>query len=342
MSDTIDTPPLIEDAPAAPPAPASSIRDTMASVLAKYPDRDAAGRFESRAIAPEAEDAPAPAPQDIPDQPETPPAEPAPPAIEPPASWSAEQRAKWAALPPDVQAYVAQRESEAHKAISEKGQRAAMYDAVEAAIGDHKTALIAEYGSVDRAVNTLVNIAMQAGQRPADFIRWFAGQHRIDLSQLAQPGGQSAAPVDPQIHSLTQTVETLSSHVQQQQEAALRQQINAFAEAKDASGKPLRPYFEDVRAEMVDLLTKGVATSLDDAYAKAVRLSDAVAAKIEAEREAARQAEAQARAAKAAEEARRAKAVNIRPMGAVAGSPVRGQTMRETMAAVARQMMGQG
>lgn len=341
MSETLDAPPVLEDTPAHV-EPTGSMRDTMASVLAKYPDRDNSGRFESRAIDTPADDAPAPAEPEIPDQPETITAEPAAPAIEPPSSWSAEQRAKWATLPPDVQEYVAQRESEAHKAISEKGQRAAMYDAVEQAIGEHKTALIAEYGSVDRAVNTLVNVAMQAGRRPAEFIQWFAQQHRVDLSQLAAPAGQMAAPADPHLNHLSHTVTTLQQQVQQQQEAALAAQITAFAEAKDAAGKPLRPYFEDVRGDMARLMQAGIATSLDDAYAKATRANDAVWAKIEAQKEAARQAEAQARAAKAAEEAKRAKAVNIRPMGAVAGSPVRGQTMRATMEAVARQMMGQG
>lgn len=341
MSDVLDAPPVLEDAPAHV-EPTGSMRDTMASVLAKYPDRDNSGRFESRAVESPAEDAPAPAEPQITDQPETTTAEPAAPAIEPPSSWSAEKKAIWSLLPPDAQAYVAQRESEAHKAISEKGQRAAMYDAVEQAIGEHKTALISEYGSIDRGINTLVNVAMQAGQRPAEFIRWFAQQHRVDLSQLATPAGHVAAPVDPQINHLSQTVEQLQHHVQQQHEAALAAQITAFAEAKDAAGKPLRPYFEDVRGRMARLMTAGEATSLHEAYEQAIRLEDAVWAKIEAQKEAARQAEATAKAAKAAAEAAKAKAVNIRPMGAVAGSPVRGQTMRATMEAVARQMMGQG
>jgi hypothetical protein len=344
MSETLDAPPVIESAPAAPEtaAPPTSMRDTMASVLAKYPDRDNGGRFESRAIDPQADDAIAPATPEITDQPETTTAEPATPAIEPPSSWSAEKRAIWSLLPPDAQAYVAQRESEAHKAISEKGQRAAMYDAVEQAIGEHKTALISEYGSVDRAVNTLVNVAMQAGQRPAEFIRWFAQQHRVDLSQLAQPGAQQGGGIDPQIHTLSQTVTTLQHQIEQQQQAALAAQIAAFSEAKDARGQPLRPYFDDVRANMARLMTAGEAASLEDAYDKATRINGDVRAKIEAQREAARQAEATAKAAKAAAEAKKSAAINVRPLGAVAGSPVRGQTMRDTMTAVARQMLGQG
>jgi hypothetical protein len=338
MSETLDAAPaVIEDAPAAPETSGGSMRDTMAAVLAKYPDRDEGGRFESRALdAPETETTT--------DQPTAPEAEPAAPAIEPPASWSAEKKAIWSLLPPDAQEYVAQRESEAHKAISEKGSRAAEYDAVEAAIGQNKTKLVSEYGSVPRAVETLVNVAVQAGQRPAEFIQWFAQQHRIDLSQLSAPAGNPAAPGDPQIHHLSQAVDSLQTQLQQQEqartEAALSAQIREFSEARGADGKPMRPHFDAVRGEMAAFMQAGVVKSLDEAYTKAIRANDAVWAQVQAEQSAARQAAEQAKAAKIAADARRANSVNIRPIGAVAGSPVRGQTMRETMEAVAKQMMG--
>ncbi len=339
MSETLpDAPAIIEAAPQPAEAPAGDMRDTMAAVLAKYPDRDEGGRFESRAPAA------APELETTPDQPETPAEEPASPAIAPPASWSADQAAKWATLPPDVQAYVAQRESEAHKAISEKGARAAMYDAVEAAVGDRKTMLIHNYGSVERGIDTLLNIAMNAGQRPAEFIQSFAQQHRIDLSQLAKPAGNPAAHGDPQIQHLSQTVDSLQAQLQQQEqaraEAALSAQIREFSEAKGADGKALRPHFDAVRGEMAAFMQAGVVKSLDEAYTKAVRANDAVWAQVQAEQSAARQASEQAKAAKIAADARKAASVNIRPVGSVAGSPVRGQTMRDTMAAVAKQMMG--
>lgn len=338
-TETLDAPAVIEASEPAAEA-SGSIRDTMAAVLAKYPDRDNSGRFESRAIDQAADTAPVET-ETTTDQPTAPVAEPASPVIEPPASWSAEQRAKWATLPPDVQEYVAQRESEAHKAISEKGSRAAEYDAVEAAIGQNKTQLVSEYGSVPRAVETLVNVAVQAGQRPAEFIRWFAQQHRIDLTNLTQQAGNPAAP-DDHITHLSQTVSNLQTQLQQQQEAALSATISEFSGAKDASGKPLRPHFDAVRGEMAALMTAGVAKSLDEAYTKAIRANDTVWAQVQVEQDATRQAAEQAKAAKIAAEARKSASVNIRPLGSVAGSPVRGQTMRDTMRAVADRMMGQG
>ncbi len=337
MSETLDAPAVIEDMPQ-PPADAGearSIRETMADVLAKYPDRGADGRFAAREVPSAGEET-----TQTTDQPEAQATEPEPPAIEAPASWSADKKATWATLPRDVQEYVAQREADAHKAISEKGSRAAAYDAVEAAIGEHRAQLVAEYGSIDRAIGSLANIAIEAGRRPADFVRWFAQQHGVDLSTLTQPAGTPAAPVDPHIARLSQTVDTLHTHIRQQDDARLASVIAEFSEAKDASGKPLRPHFDAVRGAMAKLMQSGIAASLDDAYDMATRMDKAVWAQIEADKEAAREAAAQAKAAKAAAEARKAASVNVKPVGAVAGSPVAGATMRDTMAAVFAERMG--
>jgi len=121
MSEILEQPAMEETAPEPIAAPATvetakpSIRDTLESVLAKAEERGDDGRFKAKDTAQDT------APE-TPDQPETQKAaEPQPEAIEPPSSWSAEVKAKWATLPPDVQRYVLDRESQTHKAITEKG-----------------------------------------------------------------------------------------------------------------------------------------------------------------------------------------------------------------------------
>jgi len=100
MSEMLEQPAVEETAPEpiAAPAPVEtakpSIRDTLESVLAKAEERGDDGRFKAKDTAPET------APE-TPDQPETAKAaEPQSEAIEPPSSWSAEVKAKWATLPP--------------------------------------------------------------------------------------------------------------------------------------------------------------------------------------------------------------------------------------------------
>ena len=335
MSEILEQPAVEETAPEpiTAPAPAEtakpSIRDTLESVLAKAEERGDDGRFKARDTAPE------PAPE-TPDQPETAKAaEPQAEAIEPPSSWSAEVKAKWATLPPDVQRYVLDRESQTHKAITEKGQRASLYDAIEQAIGENKTALVAEYGDIPRAVQMLVNVSTQAGRDPLRFIEWFAGQRGIDLrAHFAGQAGQPAAPVDPMQNAL------MSEVTQLKQQIELQSTISQFEQAKDASGKPLRPHFADVRLDMGRLIASGAAQGLEDAYTKAVRINDAVWAKVQAAEEAERAAKAKADAAAKAADAKKAASINMRSRGAVSGSPVRPQDTRSTLEATYRKLTG--
>ena len=57
-------------------------------------------------------------------QPAQAPVEPAKPAIAPPVSWSAEMKAKFGSLPPEVQTYVAERDKEVAQALSRLGSTA--------------------------------------------------------------------------------------------------------------------------------------------------------------------------------------------------------------------------
>ena len=341
MSEILEQPAVEETAPEpiAAPAPVEtakpSIRDTLESVLAKAEERGDDGRFKAKDTAQDT------APE-TPDQPETQKAaEPQAEAIEPPSSWSAEVKAKWATLPPDVQKYVLDRESQTHKAITEKGQRASLYDAIEQAIGENKTALVAEYGDIPRAVQMLVNVSTQAGRDPLRFIEWFAGQRGIDLrAHFAGQAGQPAAPADPMQHALVNEVTQLKQHIERQQAETLQSTISQFEQAKDASGNPLRPHFADVRTDMGRLIASGAAQGLEDAYAKAVRMNDAVWAKTQAAEEAKRAEKAKAEAAVKAADAKKAASINMRSRGAVSGSPSQPQDTRSSLEAVYRKLHG--
>jgi hypothetical protein len=351
VADAASTAAPITEAPAAE-APAPSMRDTMANVLKKYPTQGEDGRFESRfpRDEPATDAAPseaAPAATETTDQPVTSSAETAPAqSIEPPASWSAEVKAKWSALPPDVQSYIAQRESEAHKAITSTGERLKGYEALDAVIGPRRDALRATWGNEGAAIKQLFDLSDFATRDPAGFVHWFAQQNRVDLSRL-NPGPADTAPADPQVAALQHELSAIKSTLTQQQQAALDADIRRFADAKASDGTPMRPHFAEVRTEMGRLISAGIAETLEDAYAKAIRTNDAVWAKVQAaeaaqrakaaEAEEAKRREAQA---KAAAEAKRAASVNIRAVGSVSGAPARGATMRETMEAVAKARMG--
>jgi len=317
-------------------APALSFRDTMAEIFHRdNPAREVGnGRFAARDT-------------EITDQPEPATAETAPPApsIEPPPAWSADAKAKWSTVPPDVQQVIAAREAEAHKAITQTGERMKGYEALDAVIGPRRDALKATWGNEGAALQQLFQLSDFASSDPVGFVHWFAQQNRVDLSQLT--AATAAAPADPQVAALQHELSSIKSTISQQQMQAMENDIRAFADAKDAAGNSMRPHFDDIRVEMGQLIQAGLATTLAEAYAKASRTNDAVWTKVQAgeavsRANAASAAEAKRIAAqgKAAAEAKRSGSVNVRAVGAVSGSPVKQQTRRQTMEAVYRTMQG--
>jgi hypothetical protein len=98
-------------------------------------------------------------------------------------------------------------------------------------------------------------------------------------------------------------LEEISQSKQMAEEAQLNQTIEQFASQHE--------YFEDVRETMADLLDRGLASTLDDAYAKAVRLNDDVFSKVQQAQQPAPQVQQVQRADQAAKAAK-ASAVSVK------------------------------
>jgi hypothetical protein len=99
-----------------------------------------------------------------------------------------------------------------------------------------------------------------------EFVR-LAHDYGVDLNNLTN------VQFDPYHHNLEQQLahqqqllNQLSQSRQMAEEAQLGQTIEQFAQSHE--------HFDEVRETMADLLDKGFATDLNDAYAKAVRLND--------------------------------------------------------------------
>ena len=323
---------------------APSMRDTMLAVVSKhYKERDEGGRFAAKEIATDAApETAAPVAEETTDQPATQAAETATPSIEPPASWSADVKAKWATLPPDVQTYIAQRESEAHKAITQAGERLKGFEQLDGALGPHRQALRAAYGSEAAAIQQLAALNTYATSDPEGFVRWFIADRRIDPTRLVQA---AQSPADPHIATLAQRQAAIEARLNEEQTS----RAVAAVEAEIAAFKANAPHFAELEATMTELMPGLLQSNpgmkpqdaLKAAYEKAQWLNEGVRAKLLAEQEAARKAAAEAEAAKAVKEAKRAASVNLRS-NSPGGSPATPQNMRDTMLAVARRAYAGG
>jgi hypothetical protein len=245
--------------------------------------------------------------------------EPAAPAIEPPVSWSREMRDKWSALPPEAQQYIAQRESEAHSQISRLGQTVKSLEPVARTLEQYKGTFERNGMDYAKGVEALLAAQSMLDVNPRAAILEIARAYGVDLG--AEPPQSEGMPprevlalqakvmeLERQIAETRTDVVSTKQREQEQRQAALQSEVEAFAEAN--------PYFNDVQDEIAELIPvirarePGLSERqiLEKAYQKAIRINDATFAKFEADRKAKEAAEAK----KKAEDAKRVGSLNVK------------------------------
>ena len=326
-----DTPAPADPAPVES-TPERSVAESLAATFDAIQKREGDtrgpnGQFQPR----EAPVAAAPGTEST-DQPATQGDEPAKPAIEAPQSWSAEMKAAFPTLPPDVRDFIAKRESEAHAKISDQGNKLAAYDGLSRVLEPERNELLAAYGSEAKAVHDLLTLRKHALANPGQFIIQFARGAGVDLSQLPQLAASQpqAAPVDPRIAALSQQVESLTSIHRTQVHETAAQQVNAF------KADPKNKHYATVESRIAELINTGAAGSgspaevLAKAYKMAVRENDQLLELEYADRAAQAKAKADAEAKRLATAARSANVVNIRTPGG-RGGPQAPSSIRESL-----------
>jgi hypothetical protein len=219
--------------------------------------------------------------------------------------------AVFAALPVETQQHVARTMA----SVEEAAARYRGYDSLEQVIGTRRQAWAMQGMSEAQAVNQLLALSDFAGQNPVEFVRWFSGQHGIDMSALnSQASADNDFFVDPAIAELRQQVDTLTGHItgRQQQELAAQHQslvdlTAQFASEVGTDNQPLRPYFAELGAGMLPFIQQVRAENpalspnevLSNAYDRACWATPSVRTKMLAAQEATRLAEARAAAGRA-------------------------------------------
>lgn len=237
----------------------------------------------------------------------------------PPASWKKEYHDAWQSADPRLQQYAYQREEQMRAGIEPMRAKAEFADAMSEAIAPYMDTIRGLGIEAPQAVRALMeadNILRSSS--PQDRLNYFhslARSYGIDLTGQASTAPQ--ASVDPAYAQLQNELIKIRGEVtgwkQAQEEAAnaaLLDEVHQFATGKE--------HFEAARPTMIQLLQSGVATTLDDAYNKALRLDEELFAKQQQATQAAALAERKSSADRAAKAARAA-AVSVR--GSTPGAP---------------------
>lgn len=204
---------------------------------------------------------PAPEPKQVSDQPESAAAEPAQssPAIAPPHSWSAEAKAKWNALPPDVQTYIAQRESEAHKAITQAGSELKTYQPLRSALEQFRGYYPA--GQEAQFVQSLMQANAALHHDPVGTLKALAEYYNVDPAQLTgqkppqQPDSNSVEDLfrDPRLDKeVLPLVQTMAQRVRQLEGQLTARERAEAAERQEDARKIIAEFSKD-RPDIAEL-----------------------------------------------------------------------------------------
>lgn len=319
-----------------PEVAAPSIDDDLRNIWDKNNPPRENGRFVSRnpAETTEAAKASDPAAPKVADQTAEKPVEQAAPAIDAPISWSAEQKAKWASLPPDVQTYIAQRDKETHEAITRAGQQIKAFEPIRE--------VIERYGDTFRRNGLQPHDGLarmmavhDALERDAPgTIKEIAKAYGVNLQGQAE--GQPENQSDPRIAELETRLAKAESYLTAQQ----RQQINAEESAlarEIADFAKDKPHFEAVRRVMAGLMSSGAAETMLDAYERAIYADPAIRQSLIADEQQKADAKRKEDAEKRVRDAKKAAGVNVKSSP---GSTASARTLDDDLREIANRAYG--
>lgn len=246
-------------------------------------------------------------------------------------SWKKEAAEELEKLPEHIQKHIIDREAQFHKGLDQYRDAANFGKTIDKSISKYKSYLEEMQVTPDVAFQNLLKtehtLRKGSPQEKIELMQKLVHDYQIDLGALVN------TPYDPNYMNLKTQLEWTQSQLessndfrQSHEDAQIQSTIDDFGQQHE--------YFEDVRATMADLLEKGLANNLEDAYVKAIRLNDDVFAKMQTQQQA-NSKTSQLNQANQAAKAARQSAVQVK------GSPVgvKNQAMPRTTEDAVRQAM---
>ena len=218
-------------------------------------------------------------------------------------SWKKDAQEKLNKLPKDVQDVILERQEQFHKGIEQYKEAANYAKIIDKSIAPYKEYMqslgVTPEVAFPNLLKTEYTLRMGSPQDKLEMLQKLAHDYQIPIEALA------SVPFDPEIARLKSQLdytraqlEASNSFRQSHEDTQIQSHIDQFAEGRE--------FFEDARLLMADLLDRGLATDLDDAYDKAIRLDANLFNKVQqaqalqAQKSSLAQANQAAKAAKAA------------------------------------------
>lgn len=192
-----------------------------------------------------------------------------------PSTWTKEALQEWAQVPERVKQEILKREDDMMKGMEQYKTAANLGQQYDTVVEPYRALLAAEnVNPVELFQNFAANHYLLSRGTPEQKVQLAANmlQHyQIDLNALLTQFSRSPTPADPKIQNLERQVQTLTQTLTSQQQAAQEKaEAAAMADIEQFAADPAHPFFNELIGDIMKLMEAGVATTLSDAYDKAV------------------------------------------------------------------------
>ena len=249
----------------------------------------------------------------------------------PPASWKKDYHEVWQTADDRMKEYAWQREEQMKAGVQPLMEKARIADQFQEVLNPYMETIRGLGIDAPKAVQALMEadhaLRYSDPQQKQQLFLRLAQQYGVNFGDGSQLQQQS---VDPNISALQQELNRVRGEVlswKEQQEQAQNQsllgEINNFAMKAE--------YFEEARPTMISLLQSGVASTLEEAYEKALRLDDNLYQQVQQSQQAQAETQQKVAANQAAKKARAA-AVSVRSAAPGATTATKAQDRRSLLA----------
>ena len=251
------------------------------------------------------------------------------PAKPRPSSWKKDYEESWGKLDPTLQDYISQREADFAKGVSTYKTQWDQAQPILSTI--EKFAPVLQQNGVDPAqwINSLgtahQTLVYGNPEQKLQMFAQLANDYGVDLGALV--GNEQSSPqfsmIAQELSQIKNQWQQFQSQQEQMEQTQLKGEIDSFSKDK--------PYFEDVRETMAGLLQNNMATDLQTAYDKAIRLHDDIWQKIQSEQVKSSQTELKSKIA-----AVKAKAISPKSSSPTANVAIggKGNNLRDQLASI--------
>jgi hypothetical protein len=243
------------------------------------------------------------------------PVEPVKPAVEAkpaPKSWTKEMQAKYGTLPPDVQDYVALRETQMQQGLEKDRNDANLGRVMRDTMTPYRALLQAQGVDEVKAVQSLMNVHYRLTNLPAgdkaNYFAQLAKGYGIDINGIPKEQEHTVDPtikkLQDELNGIRQTLTASQERTIQQAKEKVVQDVEAFASDKN------HPYFDEIADDIAGMIQAG--HDLKTAYEKAVWANPVTRQKEIARLNTEHEATLREKAKQEAETARKKSGINVK------------------------------